>query len=68
MRFFPRAVKQPLLSMLLKKERKEKEKDRKFKQSSNKQEACLHCLKITFIVGQRKYLLVENFGLAEREF
>ena len=25
-------------------------------------------LKITFIVGQRKYLLVENFGLAEREF
>ena len=42
MRFFPHAVKQPLLSMELKKERKEKEKDRKFKQSPYKQEACLH--------------------------
>ena len=40
MRFFPQVVKQPLLGMELKKQRKEKEEDRKFKQSSSKQEAC----------------------------
>ena len=40
--FFPHAVKQPLLSMELKKERKEKDKDRTFNQSSNKQEGCSH--------------------------
>ena len=42
MRFFPHAVKQPLLGTESKRERKEKEKDRMFKQSSNKQEACSH--------------------------
>ena len=39
MRIFPYAVKQPLLGMELKRKRKEEE-DKKFKQSSNKQEAC----------------------------
>ena len=32
MRFFAHSVKQPLLGMELKRERKEKEEDRKFKQ------------------------------------
>ena len=54
MRFFPRVVKQPQLDMELKRERKEKEEDRKFKQLLNKQEACSLGLKIIFIVGQRK--------------
>ena len=40
--------------MELKKKRKEEEEDRKFKQSSNKQEACSPGLKIVFIVAQRK--------------
>ena len=40
MRFFPHAVKQPLLGIELKRKRKEKEKDRKFEQSSNGREAC----------------------------
>ena len=40
--FFPHSVKQPLLVMDLKRERKEKEEDRKIKQSSKKQEACSH--------------------------
>ena len=40
--FFPHTVKQPLLGMELKKETKEKEEDREFKQLSNKQEACSH--------------------------
>ena len=42
MRFFLHAVKQPLLGTESKRERREKEKDRKFKQWSNKQEACSH--------------------------
>ena len=44
MRFFPHPVKQPLLGTESKKKRKteEKEGDRKFKQWSNKQEACSH--------------------------
>ena len=42
MRFFPYAVKLPLLGMELKRKRKEKEEDRKFKQLSNKHEACSH--------------------------
>ena len=45
MRFFPHVVKELLLDMKLKKEKeeeKEKEEDRKFKQSSNKYQACLH--------------------------
>ena len=42
MRFLSHAVKQPLLGMALKRERKGKEEDRKFKQSSGKQEACSH--------------------------
>ena len=42
MRFFPHAVKQSLLGMELKRKRKEKEEDRKFKQSSNKHEVCSH--------------------------
>ena len=54
MRFFQHAVKQPLLGMELKRERKEKEEDRTFKQSSNKQDVCSLGLKIIFIVGQRK--------------
>ena len=54
MRFFPHAVKQPLLGTESKRERKEKEKDRMFKQSSNKQEACSHWSQIFFIVCQRK--------------
>ena len=53
MHFFPYVVKQPLLGMELKKERKKKEEDIKFKQSSNKQEACSR-LEIIFIVSQRK--------------
>ena len=40
MRFFSHAVKQALLGMELKRERKEKEEYKKFKQSPNKQEAC----------------------------
>ena len=52
MRFLSHAVKQPLLGMALKRERKGKEEDRKFKQSSSKP---AHIgLKIIFIVGQRK--------------
>ena len=54
MRFFPRVVKQPQLDMELKRERKEKEEDRKFKQLLNKQETCSLGLKIIFIVDQRK--------------
>ena len=42
MRFFPHAVKQPLLGMESKWERREKEEDRKFKQWSYKQEAWSH--------------------------
>ena len=42
MRFFPHAVKHPLLGTESKRERKEKEEDRKFKQWSNKQEAYSH--------------------------
>ena len=42
MRFCPHAVKEPLLGKELKKERREKEEDRKFKQWSNRQEACSH--------------------------
>ena len=44
MRFFPHPVKQPLLGTESEKKRKieEKEEDRKFKQWSNKQEACSH--------------------------
>ena len=60
MRFFPQAFKQPLLVVELKRERKEKEEDRKFQQSSNKQEACSH--------WSQNYLLVENFSLAKCEF
>ena len=52
MRLFPHAVKQPLLCMELKMERKEKEEDIKFKQSSNKPVDI--GLKIIFIEGQRK--------------
>ena len=42
MRFFPHAAKQPLLGTGSKRKRREKEEDGKFKQWSNKQEACLH--------------------------
>ena len=42
MRFFPHAVKQPLLGTESKRERGGKEEDRMFEQSSNKQEACSH--------------------------
>ena len=52
MRIFLHAVKQPLLGMELK--RKEEKEDKKFRQSSNKQEACLLGIKIIFIVAQRK--------------
>ena len=54
MSIFPHAVKQPLLVMELKKKRKEEEEDRKFKQLSNKQEACSLGLKIIFIAVHRK--------------
>ena len=54
MRIFPHAVKQPLLDMELKMKRKEEE-DRKFKQSSNKLEACSLDFKIIFIVTQTKF-------------
>ena len=40
--------------MELKRERKEKEEDRKFKQSSNKPEAFSHWFQIYFFVSQRK--------------
>ena len=56
MRIFPHAVKQPLLGMELKMKRKE-EDNRKFKQSSNKQEACSLGLKIIFIVAPRKVFI-----------
>ena len=42
MGFFPHKVKQSLLCAELKREIKEKEKHRTFKQSSNKQKACSH--------------------------
>ena len=42
MLFFPHVVKQPLLGMESKGERREKEEDRKFKQWSNKQETYSH--------------------------
>ena len=42
MRFFPHAVKQPLLGTESKRKRKKNQEDIKFKQSSNKQEACSH--------------------------
>ena len=54
MRFFPHAVKQPLLCMELKMERKEKEEDRKFEQSSNKQEACSHSSQNYFYCRSKK--------------
>ena len=56
MRIFPHAVKQPLLAIELKRERKEVE-ERKLKQSSNKQEACSLGLKIIFIVAPRKVFI-----------
>ena len=46
MLFFLHAVKQSLLGMELKRERKEKGEDGKFQQYSNKQEACSLGLKI----------------------
>ena len=48
MRFFPHAAKRPLLGMESKRERREREEDRKFKQWSKKQEACFIGLKIIF--------------------
>ena len=54
MRFFMHAVKQLLLGAESIREREEKEEDKKFKQSSNKQEACSHWSQNYFIVGQRK--------------
>ena len=68
MRFFPHTVIQPLLGTESKRERREKEEDRKFKQWSNKQEPCSRWSQNYFIVGQRKVSTGrDNFILAEPE-
>ena len=54
MRFFPQVFKQPLLGMELKKQRKEKEEDRKFKNLQVSKKPVHIGLKIVFIVGQRE--------------
>ena len=54
MRFFSHAVKQALLGMELKRERKEKEEYIKFKQSPISKKPVHSGLKSIFTVGQRK--------------
>ena len=61
MRFFPHAVKQSLLGIELKREIKEKEEDRKFKQSSNMQEACSYWSQIYFYCRSKKSIYLINF-------
>ena len=56
MRFFPHAVKQSLLVIELKREIKEKEEDRKFKQ-----EACSYWSQIYFYCRSKKSIYLINF-------
>ena len=68
MRFFPHAVKQPLLGTESKRERREKEEDRKFKQWSKKARSLFTLVSKLFLLqANGKFLLVDNFNLAERE-
>ena len=68
MRFFPHAAKRPLLGMESKRERREREEERKFKQWSKKQEACSYWSQNYFLLYTKgKYTLVDNFNLTKRE-
>ena len=68
MGFFLHAVKQPLLGMELKKERKEKEEERKFKQSSNKHDVCSHWSQNYFYCRLKESICWKKTYVAEHEY